>query len=139
MIYPFLRLDPDYFTPSKILCLKHEVLSINFLLLCVEAYFGINKVPPSDFYANPINTPDHFLRYYPKIIRLYTGSHDPLRDDCIRFLNRLIKNNLDAKIYEFKYFPHNFLNFAIPTPILESCEVYPYILEEMEKVITNID
>lgn len=54
-------------------------------------------------------------------------------------LLRFLDNRLDAKLTEFKYFPHGFLNYDLPTVITEASEVYPYIIDEMEKVISSRD
>lgn len=63
LCYPCMRLDVDFFSPSKIITLKDQILSINFLMLCKEAYFGNNNIPSTDFFCNPINTPDHVSIY----------------------------------------------------------------------------
>lgn len=140
LAYPCLRLDSEFFSPSKILCLKDQILSISFLLLCLEAYIGDKSKEydiKKDFFGSPIYTPSHYLRHYPKT-RLYVGSHDPLRDDNFRLLRKLLDCNVDAKLYEFKFFPHGFLSYDMPTVVPEVSEVYPYILKEMEEVISSI-
>lgn len=63
-IYPCVRLDSFFFSPSKLIALKDQVLSMNFMLICKDAYFGENEVPNSDFFANPINTPDHVSKIF---------------------------------------------------------------------------
>ena len=38
----------------------------------------------------------------------------PLKDDGIYFLNRLLKNGVDASCKEFVLLPHGFLNYNLP-------------------------
>lgn len=59
LMYPCLRLDVDFFSPSKLISLKDQILSITFLLLCKEAYFGNNMISTDDYFSNVINTPNY--------------------------------------------------------------------------------
>ena len=52
-------------------------------------------------------------------------------------LKKMMDQNLDVKLYEFKYFPHGFLNYDMPNLIPEVSELYQYILNEMEDLITS--
>lgn len=77
------------------------------------------------------------MKYYPRKVRIFTGTFDPLRDDCLRFNQYLSRANIDCKTIEFKYFPHGFLNYDMPGVAPEVAEVYDYILLQMEEVITS--
>ena len=62
LMYPALRLDIGFFSPSKLLCLKDQILSMTFLLLVKDAYLPNEEIMKKDFILSPIYTPEH-VRY----------------------------------------------------------------------------
>ena len=136
LIYSAINLDAESFSPSKLLCLKDQILSYHFLHLCFEAYFNRHNpgYPYKDVFASPAFLQDSILRLFPKT-RLVVGTGDPTRDDQIFFLDRLLKNKVDAFLYEYKYFPHGFLNYDLPLVMPEAAELNKQILMELEKII----
>ena len=46
--------------------------------------------------------------------RIMTAGIDPLRDDGILFLNKLLQHGVDAKGNEFEFMPHGFMSLKLP-------------------------
>lgn len=59
LMYPALRLESGFFSPSKLLCLKDQILSMTFLLLVKDAYLPSENLLKKDFILSPIYTPEH--------------------------------------------------------------------------------
>lgn len=72
---------------------------------------------------------------YPNIVRIFTGTNDPLRDDNLRILLRLINNNINTKMHEFNYFPHGFLNYDVPNIMPEASISSNIIIKEIVELI----
>ena len=54
--------------------------------------------------------PDEILKQFPKTYILCAGN-DPLRDESYAFIDRLLNNGVNARIYEMEMMPHGFLNY----------------------------
>lgn len=77
------------------------------------------------------------MRRFPTV-RIVCGSSDPLRDDIINFTYKLTTVDKDVKCYEFKYFPHGFLNYDHPHMLPESAIGNDIIIREMDKILSSI-
>ena len=77
-----------------------------------ESYRGYypNELDP---FINPRDAPDILLKHMPKT-RFMTGSHDPLRDDCVRLIYKLCNVGVDVKAYDFFNYQHGFINLKNP-------------------------
>ena len=64
LIYPGLRSKLEYFTPSRLLTLKDNILSMNFLKLVVDAYSGGKDISNDNIFFNPIITTDKVMPYF---------------------------------------------------------------------------
>ncbi|EGR30114.1 hypothetical protein IMG5_141700 [Ichthyophthirius multifiliis] len=110
-VYPALNLHIHSFTPSNILALEDQILPHMYLKLIQKAYLQDKlQYADSDPLISPIIIPDQVLQKFPRC-RFSIGLNDPLTDETFRFLERLIKNGVDAKIIAYKNMPHGYLNY----------------------------
>lgn len=83
-----LRVTEKFFSPSLLLCLKDIILPYHLLKYCLNSYRQ-DYEKEDDPFINPIFADDILLKFLPPI-RIISGSSDPLRDDSVRFLKRLM-------------------------------------------------
>ncbi len=90
VLYLFLalRIDEEFFTPSFMLCLKDLILPYHLLTYCLNAYKGDLK-DKDNIFLSPIYADNHLLKMFPPT-RILVGSADILRDDCFRYLKKLL-------------------------------------------------
>lgn len=43
-----------------------------------------------------------------------TAGIDPLRDDGIMFMDKLLEHGIDVKGIEFEFMPHGFMHYKLP-------------------------
>ena len=79
---------------------------------------------------------DNVLKFLPPV-RIFGGTADPLRDDSIYFMERLLKLKKKVKMIEFKYFPHGFLNYDIKMMMPEAAVINEMVIKDMDKYITK--
>ena len=90
-----------------------------------ESYRGYypNELDP---FINPRDAPDILLKHMPKT-RFMTGSHDPLRDDCVRLIYKLCNVGVDVKAYDFFNYQHGFIN--VKNPIIKGPSRHIFVKE----------
>ncbi len=76
--------------------MKDLILPYHLLNFCLQAYKGDYK-ENDNMFLSPILAPNHILKMFPPV-RILIGSADPLRDDCYRYLKKLMYLNF------FKFF-----------------------------------
>ena len=135
IFYPALKMCVDVLSLSYFNSITDQVLEFNLLKFCVEAYKGEYNDTKNPF-MSPLYMEDNFLRYLPPV-RIFGGTSDPLRDDSIYFMEKLLKLNKDIKMIEFKYFPHGFLNYDIKMMMPEAAVINEMVIKEMEKFIAQ--
>ena len=93
-----------------------------------ESYRGYypNELDP---FINPRDAPEILIKNMPKT-RFMTGSHDPLRDDCIRLVYKMCKAEIDVKVYDFYNYQHGFI--SIKNPLIKGIPHYIYCKEIKE-------
>lgn len=113
LAYPALSLNMEKYSPSILRALDDPVLSYSFIELLAKSYLGDLHRGATDPLVSPILINEAHLEYFPPI-RMMTGTNDPLHDDIWRFMDRLIKANVDVRTVVYKYFPHGFLSMDMP-------------------------
>ena len=88
LIYPALFLSLKYMSPSMLISLDDVVLAYGFLTYCLDSYLG-NVDGYTNMFASPGIMHDDILKQLPPI-NFYIGSTDPLRDQTMVFLGRLL-------------------------------------------------
>jgi len=117
--YPALNLSLRNFSPSLILSLDDFILPSSFLMLCLDSYVKDGN-PEKDHFLSPAICPDNVLAKFPPV-RILIAGNDPLRDESYKFTLRLLKNDIDVKVFEFICFPHGFLSYELPLGGIEEC------------------
>jgi hormone-sensitive lipase len=110
LAYPAVTLDCHAFSHSLMLSLEDMLLPHTFLKMCVDSYVRQTDDPSTDYYLSPLVTPHANLLRFPRT-RLISGTKDPLHDDCLRFLERLVLAGVDAKATEYEGLLHGFLSY----------------------------
>lgn len=114
--YPALNLRMDFFTPSFINIFKEIIIPYNFLRVSLDSYMDRSNPqvdPSTDPLLSPLLFSDKALSLLPPI-RMACGDKDLLRDDCLRFLKRLLKLNHNTKLILYRELTHGYLNLDMP-------------------------
>jgi len=133
LVYPCLKLDLLYHTPSCFSALDNPMLHLSLLKLCIQAYVTEGMDYHKDPYISPIEASDELLKRMP-IVRIITGSEDPFQDDNWRMVYRLRKLKKDVKIVVHEHLSHAFMchqdlkNFKLY--IEEACQLIKEIAEK---------
>lgn len=89
------------------------------LNLCVESYIRPEFNTLIDPLISPFNASDEILSKFPKT-RIIIGTHDPLHDESVRFLLKLVELGKDVRLVEYAAMPHGFLSLDVITGMKES-------------------
>ena len=115
--YPSTIISPDAFWPSILCALDDPILSQGLLAIIQGSVTptGAHKfIGTKNLYMSPgLHAPDEILKQFPPTIITLAGI-DPLKDDGLFFLNRLIQLDVKARGVEFHLMPHGYLNFDFP-------------------------
>lgn len=124
LLYPAMGISRDSFGPSILLALDDPLLRAAFVDRVCEQYTdpikGVDMT--KEFFVNPSATPDHLLRQFPPIKMAIAGL-DPLRDQSLRMLHRMINLGVNVQAKEYKYMIHNFGNMGVKSAFgLSDCD-----------------
>ena len=125
----------DVLSLSYFNAITDPVLEFNLLKFCVKSYQGEYENTKNPF-LSPLYMDDNVLKFLPPV-RIFGGTADPLRDDSIYFMERLLKLKKKVKMIEFKYFPHGFLNYDIKMMMPEAAVINEMVIKDMDKYITK--
>ena len=140
MFYPALKIDMKTIVPSYLNAMSDIILEYNLLKFCIESYSGKYTdnwkviTDTRNKFLSPIFMDKNILKLLPPI-RIFGGSCDVLRDDTFYFMEKLLKLNKDVFFYEFKYFPHGFLNYDFKSLFPELSLITETISKEIEKFV----
>ena len=84
-----MSLDFNYFSPSYLYSMNDYLLNISMILLCAKCYLEKDDDPMNDFMISPLHTPSELLVHHPST-HLLICEKDPLHDDAIRYLSRML-------------------------------------------------
>ena len=107
-LYPCCHTSNKNMTLSLASSFEDVMLNINSLFYINKVYRGYypNELDP---FINPLEANEILLKKLPPC-RFMTATHDPLRDDVIKFIGKLAKiPGLDIKNYEFNNYQHGFI------------------------------
>ena len=107
-IYPASSWSIDSFAPSVMGSLDSVMLNISYIKIILEFYTGESLEVQRHYLVSPKFTPDDILAKFPPW-RFMIGGIDPLRDETLRTALRLIKQEVDVKILEYRYCLHGFM------------------------------
>lgn len=86
-IYPALRVEKEFFTPSFLFTLEDGLLPFSVVKSLKDLYVPAHQ-DTHDPFLSPIYAPDDWLKHFPAI-EIYVGNKDFLHDDCFRFTEKL--------------------------------------------------
>ncbi len=89
LIYPSVRMSSALTTPSLIRSLEDPILPFGVRGMSRKLYLPDDMRPDEDPFLSPIVVSDELLEKLPPV-RLVIGTADPLQDDNLRFINRLL-------------------------------------------------
>ena len=84
-----MRVDINIYSPSLLHTLEDYILHIGLLMMCCRFYTEDDDCPVRDFMISPLFTPTQILKDYSKVY-LMICERDPLHDDSVRFLLKLL-------------------------------------------------
>ena len=140
LFYPALKIDINTLVPSYLNSINDLILEYHLLKFCIESYCGKltdnGKIitDTRNQFLSPLFMDNNILKLLPPI-RIFGGSCDPLRDDSFYLMEKLLKLNKDVYFYEFKYFPHGYLNYDFKMVFPEMTLINDIIMKEIEKFI----
>ena len=130
LAYPATLLSTNTMTPSFLNALWDEMLPLQSLRHSIMSYRG-RYDKECDPFLSPFHMNDKVISMLPPI-RIINGSMDPLRDQSIQFVHKLVKLKKDVKLIELKYFPHGFLNLNSKKMMPESYVAQKIFMDEIE-------
>ena len=134
MAYPALKLSMKELSLSYLNSLTDPILEYSLLKFCLVSYSGnCDEYNP---FLSPLFMDEKIMKHLPPV-RIFGGTSDPLRDDSILLMKKLISLGVDAQMKEIKYFPHGYLNYDIPIMMPEAGIANELIINEMEKFIVE--
>ena len=138
LFYPALKIDINTIVPSYLNAVNDLILEYHLLKFCIESYSGKltdnGKIitDTRNQFLSPLFMDNNILKLLPPV-RIFGGSCDPLRDDSFYLMEKLLKLNKDVYFYEFKYFPHGYLNYDFKMVFPELTLINDIIMKEIEK------
>ena len=111
-LYPCSNASRKNMSLSLASSFEDSKITIKGLRYINESYRGYypNELDP---FINPRDAPEILIKHMP-ITRFMTGTHDPLRDDCIRLVYKMCKAEMDVKCYDFYNYQHAFIGCNNP-------------------------
>ena len=123
LAYPAVDTRQMY-SPSRLNAFHDSILFPTFLLLVQKQYLGYDQKAQFNPLASPIllnqsyiegkddPNDDRWPYNWPKTVIL-VGKKDPLYDDSVRLMERLVQGGVDAKMYAYQDFGHAFLSMRM--------------------------
>ena len=88
------------------------LLNYGTIDVIVNSYLGDVEALIEDPYVSPTFMDFEVLVKMPKI-RVYVGSRDPLFDDCVRFVRRMVRIGKDCGVVVFEGLDHGLLSMSV--------------------------
>ena len=107
-LYPCCSLNSNGISLSGCVSLDNLILSLKDTSYMASAYRGYYK-NELDPFLNQMKADEKLLKHFPTS-RFLLATNDGLRDEAIRFINKLSHiNGIDVKAYDFTYYEHGFM------------------------------
>ena len=140
--YPVTYINLKNMSNSLLLSLYDPMLNINAITYIYKAYVDRYEIEDEDPFLNPIKVNDFILDRTKSKIRIFFGSEDVFREDCIRLLNIFNKYNskennnnfIDSRGYDILYLGHAFNMLSEETQQIGQKVIIP----EIEDFLNNI-
>ncbi len=129
LCYPVIHLRRFQFSPSILICLDDLLMSYGIKDIMVQMYLDDFDLANQDPYVSPLMIDDRVLNKFPKTF-VYCGTWDPLYDDNVRFVCKLLELERKALIYSYSYLRHGMLG--------KSASKWPPSILFFENVLFNL-
>ena len=107
-LYPCCSVSNEVISLSGCVTLDNLILSLKDTSYMGKVYRGYYK-NELDPFLNQMKADEKLLKYFPAS-RFLLATNDGLRDEAIRFVNKLSHiNGVDVKAYDFTYYEHGFM------------------------------
>ena len=106
-LYPCCTLNSRGISLSGCVSLNNIILSLKDTSYMAKVYRGYYK-NELDPFLNQMKADEKLLKHFPTS-RFFLATNDGLRDEAIRFVNKLSLNGIDVKAYDFTYYEHGFM------------------------------
>ena len=132
-LYPCSNASKRNMSLSLASSIEDSKITIKGLKYINESYRGYypNELDP---FINPRDAPEILIKLMPKT-RFMTASHDPLRDDSIRLVYKMLNVGMDVKAYDFFNYQHGFI--GINDPIIKGPAHHIFCKEIFEFLENN--
>jgi len=130
LIYPSVKMSSGLTTPSLIRSLEDPVISYEVRGMNRKLYVPEDTRPDEDPFLSPILASDELLEKLPPV-RLMVGTADPLHDDNLRLIQRLLKLKRDAKAFVYENYIHGFV-------AMKGVHAYDKILEDSSNILEEL-
>ena len=137
--YPAMDWNLNQFSPSLLMSLDDFFMSISFLMFALENLCADPLKVEFNPVMSPKYIPDEILAKFPPW-RFITAGLDPLRDESIRFIVRLLKQKINVKWIDFRYCFHGFIDHhEMPFYLKETIDYVPKLIEWANELIELAD
>lgn len=134
LTYPAMDTNLKQFSPSLLLGFEDQFMSFSFLLFVLENFSKEPLKVEFNHVMSPKYIPDDVLAKFPPC-RFITAGLDPLRDESIRLMVRLLKVGVNGKWIDFRYCYHGFINHHNTLfHLKETVDYLPKLLECLNEV-----
>ena len=132
-LYPCSNASKRNMSLSLASSIEDSKITIKGLKSINQEYRGYypNELDP---FINPRDAPEMLIKLMPKT-RFMTASHDPLRDDCIRLVYKMLNAGMDVKAYDFFNYQHGFM--GINNPMIKGPTHHIFCKEILEFLENN--
>jgi len=130
LIYPSVKMGSGLTSPSLIRSLEDPVISYEVRGVNRKLYVPEDTRPDEDPFMSPILASDELLEKIPPV-RLIVGTADPLHDDNLRFIQKLLKLKKDAKALVYENYIHGFV-------AMKDVHAYDKVLEDCCNIIEEL-
>lgn len=115
-LYPSVMCTRNHYTPSLLNAWDDMLLSAAFLNYVLRSYQPSGEhfyLGHDCCFLSPLLAKSEDIVRLPRT-RVMTAGIDPLRDDGILFMDKLLAHGVDVKGVEFEFMPHGFMCFKLP-------------------------
>ena len=112
LCYPALQLRNKTYTPSMLNSFDDPLLNYGTFDIIIKSYLSDISKMVKDPYVSPVFMDFEVLVKMPKM-KVYIGSKDPLFDDCVRFVHRMVRIGKDCDLVCFEGLDHGLLSMSM--------------------------
>lgn len=109
LYYPCVNADRRSYCPSLNLSIDDIMLNYHYLPLVLDMY--ASQEYEKHYLCSAKKIPQDVLKKFPPI-KFIIAENDPLRDEILRFMLKLLKNNVRVNAWIYRHCFHGFMGHA---------------------------